>query len=106
MNAEGGDPLEGFDTTIHAPHRLRICALLEIAGEAEFALIQKQLGLSASALSKHVTVLMDAGYVEQRKAVRETRQRVWLRLTRQGRTAYQGHLTALRAITQPPDQAP
>ncbi|MFG3251595.1 transcriptional regulator [Streptomyces sp. NPDC048187] len=106
MSAGDGDPLEGFDTTIHAPHRLRICALLEAAGEAEFGLVQKNLALSASALSKHVTVLMDAGYVDQRKAVRDTRQRVWLRLTREGRAAYQGHLAALRAIVEPSDPAP
>ncbi|MEU9652036.1 transcriptional regulator [Streptomyces sp. NPDC048110] len=106
MSAGPHNPLDGFDTTIHAPHRLRICALLEGAGEAEFALVQNQLGLSASALSKHVTVLMDAGYVEQRKAVRDTRQRVWLRLTRQGRAAYQAHLAALRAIVEPSDPAP
>ncbi|MEV8129260.1 transcriptional regulator [Streptomyces sp. NPDC085944] len=106
MSGGGGDPLDGFDTTIHAPHRLRVCALLEGAGEAEFALVQNQLGLSASALSKHVTVLMDAGYVAQRKAVRDTRQRVWLRLTRRGRAAYQGHLAALRAIVKPSDPAP
>ncbi|WP_179887860.1 transcriptional regulator, partial [Streptomyces sp. b94] len=55
--------------------------------------------------SKHATVLMDAGYVEQRKAVRDTRQRVWLRLTRPGRDAYQGHLAALRAIVGPADPA-
>ncbi|MFF0539408.1 transcriptional regulator [Streptomyces coelicoflavus] len=106
MSAEPHDPLAGFDTTIHAPHRLRICALLEAAGEAEFSLVQKELGLSASALSKHVTVLMDAGHVEQRKAVRDTRRRVWLRLTKQGRAAYQGHLAALRAIVGPSDPAP
>ncbi|MET8668217.1 transcriptional regulator [Streptomyces tendae] len=106
MSPETDDPLAGFDTTVHAPHRLRICALLEATGEAEFGLVQKELALSASALSKHVTVLMDAGYVEQRKAVRDTRQRVWLRLTRQGRAAYQGHLVALRAITAPSDPAP
>ncbi|QIJ63777.1 transcriptional regulator [Streptomyces sp. JB150] len=98
MSTEIPDPLEGFDATIHAPNRLRICALLDAAGEAEFGLVQNQLGVSASALSKHVTVLMDAGYVEQRKAVRNTRQRVWLRLTPRGRDAYQGHLAALRAI--------
>lgn len=90
--------MEGFDMIVHAPNRLRVCALLDVAGEAEFGLVQRQLGLSASALSKHVTVLVEAGYVEQRKAVRDTRQRVWLRLTRQGRTAYEGHLAALRAI--------
>ncbi|TPQ17990.1 helix-turn-helix domain-containing protein [Streptomyces sporangiiformans] len=90
--------MDGFDTTIHAPNRLRICALLDTAGEAEFSVVQRQLDVSASVLSKHVTVLMEAGYVEQRKAVRDTRQRVWLRLTRQGREAYQAHLTALRTI--------
>jgi DNA-binding MarR family transcriptional regulator len=46
--------------------------------------VQEQLGVSASVLSKHVTVLMDAGYVEQRQAVRDTRQRVWLALTPAG----------------------
>ncbi|WP_371661152.1 transcriptional regulator [Streptomyces sp. NBC_00280] len=105
MSAEDHDPLEGFDTTIHAPNRLRVCALLDTAGEAEFGLVQKQLDLSASVLSKHVTVLMDVGYVEQRKAVRDTRQRVWLRLTERGREAYRGHLAALRAIVGPPDPA-
>ncbi|AJC61783.1 transcriptional regulator [Streptomyces sp. 769] len=96
-----GDPMDGFDTTIHAPNRLRICALLDTAGEAEFAVVQEQLDVSASVLSKHVTVLMEAGYVEQRKAVRNTRQRVWLRLTPEGRQAYQAHLAALRAIVGP-----
>ncbi|GAA2661164.1 transcriptional regulator [Streptomyces vastus] len=100
MKNAATDPMDGFDTTIHAPNRLRICALLDTADEAEFALVQRQLDVSASVLSKHVTVLMEAGYVEQRKAVRDTRQRVWLRLTRQGRDAYQAHLAALRAIVE------
>lgn len=95
------DPMSGFNTTIHAPNRLRICALLDTADEAEFSVVAQQLGVSASVLSKHVTVLMDAGYVEQRKAVRDTRQRVWLKLTRQGRDAYRTHHAALRAIVGP-----
>jgi DNA-binding MarR family transcriptional regulator len=97
--------MEGFDAIVHAPHRLRVCALLDAADEAEFSLVQQQLGVSASVLSKHVGVLMDAGYVEQRKAVRDTRQRVWLRLTRQGKEAYNGHLEALRAIVGSPGPA-
>ncbi|MFD5617034.1 transcriptional regulator [Streptomyces yangpuensis] len=101
MNSAATNPMDGFDATIHAPNRLRICALLDTAGEAEFAVVQQQLDVSASVLSKHVTVLMEAGYVEQRKAVRNTRQRVWLRLTRHGREAYQAHLAALRAIVGP-----
>lgn len=92
------DPLDGFDTTVHAPHRLRICAALHAVEEAEFATVREMLKVAPSVLSKHMTVLSDAGYVTQRKAVRDTRQRVWLRLTERGRTAYEGHLAALRAI--------
>ncbi|MEU3354712.1 transcriptional regulator [Streptomyces sp. NPDC037389] len=91
-------PEDGFNETIHAPNRLRICAALDAAEEIEFATVRETLGVSPSVLSKHVTVLTDAGYVEQRKAVRDTRQRVWLRLTKDGRAAYRAHLAALRAI--------
>ncbi|RJL30797.1 transcriptional regulator [Bailinhaonella thermotolerans] len=97
MKTEEG-PADGFDATIHAPNRLRICALLDRVQEAEFAVVQERLGVSASVLSKHVSVLMDAGYVKQNKAVRDTRQRVWLSLTRSGRAAYRDHIAALRAI--------
>ncbi|MFJ7341425.1 transcriptional regulator [Streptomyces sp. NPDC101110] len=98
MSTGPTDAMDGFDNLVHAPNRLRICALLDTTGEAEFAVLQEQLGLSASALSKHAGALIEAGYVEQRKAVRDTRQRVWLRLTPQGHKAYHGHLAALRAI--------
>lgn len=93
-----GEPLEHFDQTIHAPNRLQICAMLDAVAEAEFATVQERLGVSASVLSKHVGVLADAGYLEQRRAVRDTRQRVWLHLTDAGRSAYRGHVAALRAI--------
>jgi DNA-binding MarR family transcriptional regulator len=89
---------DGFNPTIHAPNRLRICAMLNEVAEAEFGLLQRHLNVSASVLSKHVSVLIDAGYVKQRKATRDTRQRVWLVLTHSGRAAYQAHVTALRAI--------
>lgn len=92
------EAVSGFNTIIHAPNRLRICALLDAVGEAEFSLVQDRLGVSASVLSKHVSVLVDAGYVTQRRAVRDTRQRVWLALTPAGRTAYADHVAALQAI--------
>lgn len=92
---------DGFDATIHAPNRLRICALLDAAERMEFGEVQERLGVSASVLSKHVGVLMAAGYVEQTKAVRDTRQRVWLSLTKTGRTAYHVHVAALRQIVGP-----
>ncbi|MFJ2028238.1 transcriptional regulator [Streptosporangium sp. NPDC087985] len=89
---------DGFDATIHAPNRLRVCALLDAVTEAEFGVVQERLDVSASVLSKHVSVLIEAGYVRQRKATRDTRQRVWLQLTDAGRAAYRAHVAALRAI--------
>ncbi|MFF3669689.1 transcriptional regulator [Microtetraspora malaysiensis] len=94
----------GFDATIHAPNRLRICALLGAAEKVEFGVVQERLQVSASVLSKHVSVLMEAGYVEQTKAVRDTRQRVWLSLTKSGRAAYHAHVAALRAIVGDPHE--
>ena len=92
--------VDGFDAIIHAPQRLRICALLDGVDEAEFGFVQERLGVSASVLSKHASVLVDAGYVEQNRGVRDTRQRVWLRLTRSGRAAYDAHVAALRDIVE------
>jgi DNA-binding transcriptional ArsR family regulator len=47
----------------------------------EFGALLTLLDISKSALSKHISVLAEAGYIAQRRAVRDTRQRVWLRLT-------------------------
>ncbi|MCZ4124659.1 transcriptional regulator [Streptomyces sp. H39-S7] len=80
-----------------------ICAFLDAVAEAEFATVQERVAVSASVLSKHVAVLAEAGYVAQRKTVRDTRPRVQLRLTTEGRHAYRAHVAALRAIV---DAAP
>jgi DNA-binding MarR family transcriptional regulator len=90
----------GFDQLIHAPARLRICAALDPVREIEFGTLLALLDISKSALSKHISMLTDAGYVAQRRAVRDTRQRVWLRLTPAGRTAYRDHVAALHHITR------
>jgi DNA-binding MarR family transcriptional regulator len=89
---------DGFDHLIHAPVRLRVCAALDPVREVEFGALLTLLDISKSALSKHVAVLTEAGYVAQRRAVRDTRQRVWLRLTEAGRAAYRGHVSALQRI--------
>ena len=87
-----------FNEVIHAPQRLRICALLNGAQKVEFRLLQDQLGLSKSALSKHLTLLVDAGYVSQERALRNSRNRLWLSLTTEGARAYSAHVQALQQI--------
>ena len=96
----------GFDPLIHPPHRLRICATLEPFDEYEFAALRDVVGVSDSVLSKQLTILMDARYVAQRRATRDGRQRVWLRLTDPGRAAFAGHVRALREIVGQLDRNP
>ena len=87
-----------FDSLIHAPNRLRICALLSPVGSLEFMALREQLDVSDSVLSKHIKSLEDAGYVEVNKKSNQGRQRTWLSLSPEGRTAVNGHETALKEI--------
>ncbi len=87
-----------LDTIIHAPNRLQICALLTPLEFAEFQVLRDELGVSDSVLSKHIKQLEEAGYVCQRKATHNGRQRTSVMLTSRGRKAFTSHVAALQEI--------
>ena len=87
-----------FDTVIHAPNRLQICALLDSTKELEFQIIREQLDVSDSVLSKHLKVLEDANYIRLIKKTEFTRQRTWLSLTSLRKKAFKSHLKELQRI--------
>ena len=87
-----------FDELIHAPTRLSLVAFLAATTWADFAVLRDSLSLSDSALSKQLTTLADAGYVEIRKAFVGKRPRTSARLTPDGRTAFEAHVLALQEI--------
>ena len=91
--------MPAFDDVIHAPHRLRICAFLDAVSSAEFGALRDLLDVADSVVSKHLKVLTEAGYVELEKPTGRGRVRTWVRLTESGRSAYRGHVRALRGIT-------
>jgi predicted ArsR family transcriptional regulator len=66
-----------FDEPIHASTRLPIVALLAAADWVQFAFIRDQLGLSDSALSKHLSTLENAGYID-----------IWRSTSEPGRPSY------------------
>ena len=72
--------------------------MLSAAHKVEFGFLQDRLGLSKSALSKHLTHLTEAGYVRHDRGVRDSRSRLWLSLTPEGVRAYTAHVQALREI--------
>jgi len=87
-----------FDSIIHAPNRLQICALLDTTKELEFQIIKEQLDVSDSVLSKHLKVLEDSDYIKLTKRTEFTRQRTWVSLTPKGRKSFKLHLRKLRRI--------
>lgn len=87
-----------FDELIHAPHRLRICAMLSQADGIEFGEVQQRTGLSKSALSKHLTQLVAAGYLREEPILRLGRSRLLVSLTPRGRAAYANHRAELRRM--------
>ncbi|WP_327286323.1 MULTISPECIES: transcriptional regulator [unclassified Streptomyces] len=96
------DPLPKLDAVVQHPSKLAVTAFLSSCTEAEFKAVRDGLDLSDSALSKIVTALEAAGYVEVRKGYVGKRPRTWLTLTSTGRRNLAGHLSALQQIA---DQA-
>ena len=87
-----------FDELVHAPLRLQICAMLSPVRWLPFSDIRDTLEISDSVLSKHLSALAGAGYVEVSRVRADSRSRRQVRLTKPGRMALRGHLAALRAI--------
>jgi DNA-binding MarR family transcriptional regulator len=63
-----------------------------------FSDIRDSLEISDSVLSKHLSALAEAGYVEVSRVRADSRSRRQVSLTNPGRMALRGHLAALRAI--------
>lgn len=91
-----------FDEAIHAPTRLRLCAMLRPLAQADFAAIAATLDLSEANLSKTIKNLVDLGYLTTSKQASperaDARHTTTVKLTAHGRRAFDGHLAALRAM--------
>jgi DNA-binding MarR family transcriptional regulator len=87
-----------FDELIHPSTRLSIVALLAGADWADFSFLRDKLDLSDSALSKQLSTLEEAHYVDIERPVRDRRRRLRARLTPTGQEAFHGHVAALRQI--------
>ncbi|HXZ66230.1 MAG TPA: transcriptional regulator [Streptosporangiaceae bacterium] len=103
-------PTNGLDEIVHQRHRLGILTIAAEANRAEFGYLRETLGLTAGNLSRHLTVLEDAGLVQVEKGYVGRRPRTWVRITRRGRSALAAELDVLSglvrlhsALARPPD---
>ena len=90
--------MAAIDPRIHAPTRLQLVTTLAAVSEAEFATLRDALEVSDSVLSKHVSALVDVGYLRSRKGSRAGRRTTWIGLTDLGRRALRDHVAALRVL--------
>jgi DNA-binding MarR family transcriptional regulator len=97
-------PRHRLDPVIHFPLRLSIVACLAPLSEAEFRFVRETVEITPATLSKQVTILEEAGYVEVRKGYVGKRPRTWLALTAAGRAAFTAYREALQAIAGIPSR--
>jgi len=93
-----------FDDAIHAPTRLRLCAMLRPLGSADFGALAATLEVSDANLSKTIRNLAEIGYVSVAKHSSpergDARRVTSVSLTPRGRAALDGHLAALRELAR------
>lgn len=98
-------PVQRLDDLVHQRIRLGVMAILVEVDRAEFTTIRSMLELTAGNLSRHLTLLAEAGLVAQDKVPDGRRSRTWVRMTDRGRHAYAQELAALRALVERFDSA-
>lgn len=80
-----------FDPLIHQSSRLAIMAVLAGAESADFTYLVKMTGLNKGTLSKHLSKLRDAGYVDVEKGYKGNYPHTSAKLTSTGRKAFKDY---------------
>jgi DNA-binding transcriptional ArsR family regulator len=97
--AESPHPTNGLDDTVHQRHRLGILTITAEA-RADFSFLRDALGLTPGNLSRHLTVLEEAGLVQVEKGYEGRRPRTWVRITSTGRAALAAEVAALTELVR------
>ncbi len=104
MSEQSGGPdlgeLAGLDRLVHEPARLAVMALLYVVDSADFTFLMNQTGLTWGNLSTHMSKLEEAGYLEVEKSFKGKRPNTTLRLTPQGRQAFQEYTRRMKQFLQ------
>jgi DNA-binding MarR family transcriptional regulator len=89
--------INGLDRVIHEPGRLMILAILSAVKECDFLYLLNETQLNKGNLSSHLSKLEGAGYVEIEKTFRGKIPQTLLRLTRNGRRAFEDYRKAMQS---------
>lgn len=92
--------LTELDRMIHEPGRLTIMAHLAAVESADSVFLQKYTGLTWGNLSSHMTKLEEAGYLEVIKEFVGRKPHTMLKLTKEGRRAFEEYRGQLDRLLQ------
>ncbi|KUL41614.1 MULTISPECIES: winged helix-turn-helix domain-containing protein [Actinoplanes] len=95
---DAAHPAHGLDEVVHQRVRLGILTITHEARRVEFGYLRTQLQLTAGNLSKHLSVLEQAGLIEVEKGYEGRRGRTWLTLTAAGTTALTDEIRRLKQL--------
>ncbi|OLF18901.1 transcriptional regulator [Actinophytocola xanthii] len=91
-------PTNGLSDVVHQRHRLGILTITAESKRIEFGYLKETLDLTGGNLSRHITVLVDAGLLNLEKGYDGRRPKTWVSITRAGREALAEEIAALRAL--------
>ena len=92
-----------FNAIIHQPVRLKIMAALKAlpsAEQIEFVRLRKIVEATEGNLGAHIQTLEQAGYVAVEKDFADNKPRTRIKLTKQGRRAFEDYVAFLRNIIE------
>ena len=99
-DAAGAHPAVGLNEIVHQRHRLGILTITAEAQRAEFGYLREALGLTPGNLSRHLTVLEEAGLIQVEKGYEGRRPRTWVGITSAGRAALGAEVAALAELVR------
>jgi len=87
-----------IDRVIHEPARLLITAHLYVVESADYVFLMGNTGLTWGNLSSHLSRLEAAGYVEITKEFIERKPHTMVKLTDEGRAAFDAYRRQMKAL--------
>jgi DNA-binding MarR family transcriptional regulator len=98
--------MEQPDSLIHQPVRLKIMAALKAlppVEQIEFVRLRKIVEATEGNLGSHIQTLEQAGYVAVEKDFADNRPRTRVKLTKQGRRAFEDYVAYLKELIAGPE---
>lgn len=91
-------PLANIDQIIHAPARLMILSYLYVVDSADYVFLAHMTGMTWGNLATHLNKLEEAGYIEIQKSFKGKKPQSTLRMTEQGKTAFQTYRQTMQQV--------